>query len=495
VLLFLLISLLFQSPQVNQETEIFDNSFTSQFGVIWNYPDDIISARRDLITFQKVGYTSIHLEQLPAVNIIELLNQFDFDVSIMLPVKHLTLSRLKETAPNIEVQLFDYSFYLKDYKCVKKIGLFSTGQVYSEEMAKEFLAFYNSQMNSFPFSLFYVHKETIENTIPNEIPWFVLSHAEKKLPIYKENRIKAVLYADKDTVISNRQLQNLVNDAKGKLIFLPSDLILNSGFRDKQEKEIVNFIRYPGHIIPIEEIIAKPNNPDYLVMMFWLCVIVFGLHFSIDPNFRKSISRYFFAHGFFASDIMENRVRFRLSSLIAAITQSVLTGTLSILLFNYILSDDSILVITDYFPYMEFWTHNLVGLFFFGFLHHFLIIIIQVIWLFVGFKEFKSIMQPTTLIIWPQVLNFFIAVIIVNAFFNNLDGLWIGAFYLLYLFVIFIAFILACRDVFSAGKKVSGIDNLKTTIPYLISLLLFVSIYLVMSGFYDAAGLAYHLSQ
>jgi len=493
VLLLLLISLLFQSPATKLEAEKLDSSFVSHFGVIWNFPDDIITARRELITFQKVGYTAIHLEQLPPVNVLELLNQFDFDISIMLPLKHLTLSRLKASSTQIEVQLYDYSYYLKDYQRVKQVGLYTTGQVYSKEMAKELLAFYNSQKDSFPFSMFYVHIETIENTIPKEIPWFVLSHGEKKIPIYKEDRIKAILFADKDTLITNRQLQNLVHDAKGRIIYLPSDLVLNSSFRDKQEQEIVNFIKYPGHIIPIEKNIEEPNNPDYLVMMFWLCVLVFGLHFSIDPNFRKSISRYFFAHGFFATDIMENRVRFRLSSLIAAITQSVLTGTLSILLFNYILSSDSIEVITDYFPYMEFWTHNLVGLFFFGFLHHFLLIMILVIWLFAGFTEFKSIMQPATLVIWPQALNFFIAVIIVNAFFNDLDGKWIGAFYLLYLFVIVVSFILACKDVFTAGKKVSPKDHFKTTVPYLAIVLLFVSVYLVIIGFYDAAGLAYHL--
>ncbi len=493
MLFFLLISLLFHSPTTKLEAETMDSLFVSQFGVIWNYPDDIIAARRELITFQKTGYSSIHLEQLPPVHILELLNQFDFEVSIMLPIKHLTLSRLMATAPQIEMQLYDYSFYLKDYNRVRQVGLFTTGQVYSEEMSKELVAFYTSMATLFPLPLFYVQKETSENKIPDQIPWFVLSHAEKKFPIYNEKRIKAVLYADKDTIITNRQLQNLVNGAKGRIIFLPSDLVLNSSFRNKQEQEIVNFIKYPGHIISIEKKSEKPNNPDYLVMMFWLCVLVFGLHFSIDPNFRKSISRYFFAHGFFATDIMENRVRFRLSSLIAAITQSVLTGTLSILLFNYILTDDSIEVIADYFPYMEFWTHNLLGLFFFGFIHHFLLIMIQVFWLFAGFKEFKSIMQPATLILWPQVLNFFIAIIIVNAFFNDLGGIWMGTFYLLYLFVIVISFILACNDVFSAGKKTSFKDHFKTTVPYLIVVLLFVSVYLVMSGFYDAAGLAYHL--
>ena len=150
MLLLLLISLLFQSPATKLEAEKLDSSFVSHFGVIWNFPDDIITARRELITFQKVGYTAIHLEQLPPVNVLELLNQFDFDISIMLPLKHLTLSRLKASSTQIEVQLYDYSYYLKDYQRVKQVGLYTTGQVYSKEMAKELLAFYNSQKDSFP---------------------------------------------------------------------------------------------------------------------------------------------------------------------------------------------------------------------------------------------------------------------------------------------------------------------------------------------------------
>jgi hypothetical protein len=494
VLFLLLLVLFFQSNPASLDPIEIDEVKPAQFGVIWNYPEDEISARRELITFQKVGYSAILLKQLPSLNLLELLNQFDFDVSVMLPVVNLTVSRLQESKASLEAQLYDYSFYLKDYTCIKDVGLFNNGQVYSEEFSRNFEQFYTLQKETFPFRIFYVHKETSENILSDSIPWFVLTRGEKKLPIFKENRVKAILFSEKDSVISNRQLQNLVIQANGKIIYLPSDLVLNGSFRAKQEREIVNYIKFTGHLIPIEYKAEIPNKPDYLVMLFWLCVLVFGLHFSIDPNFRKSISRYFFAHGFFATDIMENRVRFRMSSLIAAITQSVLSGTLIILLFNYILTEESILVINDYFPYMKLWTYNLVGLFLFGFLHHFLLIIIQVIWVYAGFSEFKNIMQPATLVLWPQVLNFFIAVIIVNAYFNNLSGKWIGVFYLIYLFVIIISFLLACNDVFSAGKKVIPFDHLKTTIPYITIVILFLMVYLVLSGFYDATGLAFHVS-
>lgn len=470
----------------------------AQFGVVWSIPNDPITARKELILFQKIGFTDLLVKQLPSTEYLDLIEQFDFGVSISLPNQFLTTTSIQDEFPRLIDQIYDYSYYLNNYKKIKKLGIFDNGQIYSKSFAKALDSLIH-QVNPKPFDFFFTHPFTRENQCFSSIEWYV--YFDK----YDLTRTKLTPCADSSVASfiidihsfhdwSNRVLQSSVSLAKGKPIYIPSNIVLNPAFDSLYANQITDFIKYPGHLITMKSEPILEEHPDYLVMIFWLCVIVFGFHFSIDPNFRKSISRYFFAHSFFAGDIMENRVRFSTSTIIASLTQAVLSGMLSILLFSYILNSKSVEAVQWYYPYLSHWTSSLILLFLFGFTHHLAIILIQVVWLYFSFEEFKSIFQPATLIIWPQVINFFLSIVIVNSYFNSINGYFIGAMIGLYIAVIFGTYFLACRDIFNGGRKVTRMDHLKTTIPYSIGLIVSVMFYLWGNGFFDVVNLSYHLS-
>lgn len=465
-----------------------------RFGVVWDAPTDLNSAKKELFYFQKAGFRNLMIQGIVPLDIIDLIDMYDFDVLVNLPNRFLTNSNFKEDSHFLEAQIFDFYYYYKPYKSVKGIGLFKYGQVYNENYVDKIIRSKEKTSSSVDIPFYYLHEQS-----PNDL---LVNSSLQRYIIYNENDLRnsliekpfsGLIYTPSSGDISAKEFQQLVYIAQEKPVFFSSELVFSDSAQVDLKTWMNQFLKDSGTLLPLKNVEIQEDQPTYLIVIFLGCLLVFGLQFFIEPNFRKSVSRYYFAHGFFANDILDNRVRFSISSVIILLTQAVLAGMISMLIFKHILTPLGLQALSEHLSYFKLWVPNIITQFSFGFIHFILITLLQILWLYFAFKDFKSPFQAAPLILWPQLLNLIVAIVLVNAFLNSLSGLWIIIFSLIYITVLIGSFFLACKDAFMAGKRVTFLDHFKSTLPYLILLVFMFGYFFYKTGLYDYLGLAYRL--
>lgn len=465
-----------------------------RFGVEWKVPQDANQAQKELTYFQKNGYQDILIKGIIPLDILDVLDRYDFDVHVLCELSYLTPIKLRQNNDRFEVLLLDYHYYYKNYDKIKSIGIFEFGSVYKNSFSNDIQSLLYRIQSTVTRELFYIHQPDSTDKLQHiGLHQFLTIHENTHLASLPNSSFDALVYRDKAETLTARRFQEIVFSSAGRPIFFPSELIFHETKQSEISDWILTFLKDSSNLLELKAPRSERSHPDYLVILFWSCVVLFGLHNSFEPNYRKSVSRYFLAHAFFATDIMDNRVRLAFSAGLAGLVQSSLAGMMSLLFFEHILSDLGLQALTTEFPYLTYFVSTKMGQFLFGFIHYSLLTGLLIVWLFIVFSDFKSIHQPATLILWPQLMNLLLSVLVVNAFFNNVSGFWIIVFSVLYLIVVFFSYFFALLDIFKSGRKAKGMDWLKTGIPYFVILVGFIGFYLYFVGFYDMLELAYHL--
>jgi hypothetical protein len=465
-----------------------------RFGVDWSVPIDANQAQKELSYFQKNGYQDILIKGIIPIDVLDVLDRYDFDVHVLSDLSYITSFKIEQNKVPYEVSLLDYFYYYKPYECIKSLGLFEFGAVYNDSFSDAIQALSYRIKPTVTKDLFYIHQPDSIDKLQNKgFKRFLTIYEHTDLKNITDTEFEGLVYRDQIEQLSARKFQEIIFVSGGKTIFFSSELIFNEQKQAELSSWITTFLKDSSSLLELKATETKESHPDYLVILFWACVVLFGLHYSFEPNYRKSVSRYFLAHAFFASDIMDNRVRLSFSASLAGLVQSSLAGMMSLLFFEHILSDVGLDALTSEFPYLSYFVYSKLGQFLFGFIHYSLLTGILIVWLHVVFSDFKSVHQPATLILWPQLTNLFLSILVVNAFFNSVSGFWIIVFSVLYLLVVFFSYYFALLDIFKSGRKTRTTDWLKTGIPYSFILIGFIGFYLYYIGFYDMLVLAYHL--
>lgn len=465
-----------------------------RFGVEWKVPNDANQAQKELTYFQKNGYQDILIKGIIPLDILDVLDRYDFDVYVLSELSYVTPKKLEQNSERFEVLLLDYYYYYKNYDKIKSIGIFEFGSVYKSSYSHAVQSLLYRIQSTVTLPFFYIHQPDSTDKLQHiGLHRFLTIHENTNLASLPKASFDALIYRDKAETLTARRFQEIVFSSAGRPIFFSSELIFNDAKQSEISDWVLTFLKDSSNLLELKAYSTKRSHPDYLVILFWSCVVLFGLHYSFEPNYRKSVSRYFLAHAFFATDIMDNRVRLAFSIVLTGLVQASLAGMMSLLFFEHILSDLGLQALSAEFPYLTYFVSTKMGQFLFGFIHYSLLTGLLIVWLYIVFSDFKNIHQPATLILWPQLVNLFLSILVVNAFFNQVSGFWIIVFSVLYLFVVFFSFFFALLDIFKSGRKTKGTDWLKTGIPYFILLVSFIGVYLYFIGFYDMLELAYHL--
>ncbi|TNE72999.1 hypothetical protein EP331_05745 [bacterium] len=465
-----------------------------RFGVLWDVPTDAIEAKKDISYFQKNGYQELMINGIVPVDVMDLINRYDFVVHINLGHSFLTNTILHNQKDAIEAELYDFYYYYRTYDCIQSYGIFTYGSVFDESFANGIQVLKNRIASTVKQPLYYIHQPDSTDLLHTFNFDRYLNYSPKITYSSSElTEFEGLIYSGNAELFTSRVFQDMVYQSNGKTIFIPSSIVF-----DEQKQEMLNtwilaFLKDTKSLLELDPLKTEQNHPDYLVFLFWCCVVIFGSHYSFEPNYRKSVSRYFLAHPFFSADIMDNRVRISFSTILAGFVQMILAGMMTLLFFDHILSPLGQQAFVHEFSYFDYFSGSKFGIFIAGMVQYALFMSVQIFWLYFTIKDFKSIFQPATLLFWPQLINLFISIIVVNAFFNQVSGFWILIFSMMYLFMVLFSFFFALNDVMKSGRKTTTKDLLKTAVPYFIILIYSFTFYFSNIGFYDMLELAYHL--
>ncbi|MDX1641872.1 MAG: hypothetical protein R3220_09265 [Balneolaceae bacterium] len=192
----------------------------------------------------------------------------------------------------------------------------------------------------------------------------------------------------------------------------------------------------------------KPQNPNLNWPIIFLVVIwgSFIIHYKYQPIYSASLPRYFFNHSFFVHDVMENRIRSSLPSIVVLIQHTLLTGLIFYLIADAFISKTGYQALVTHYPalfYPGFEPLSLIALgLFIAFFSH----VISIAWLHVFNKNFQRLNQTINFYSWPLHINLIIVTLVL--YFVQLSDAhnWLIVAAIAYFMVWFFSFTIAAID-------------------------------------------------
>lgn len=162
---------------------------------------------------------------------------------------------------------------------------------------------------------------------------------------------------------------------------------------------------------------AEPDSPpsvNWSVILLLVIWVSFALHYRNQPIYSQSVTRYFTNHGFFVSDVMENRLRNVMPGINLLTQHALLTGLFLYVSAQVLVSPQGLNILEYYFPALFIVDGEpLLSLFLFGILFAIILQGISVIWIFLLNRQLTSFSQILNLYSWPLHLNLLIVTFLV----------------------------------------------------------------------------------
>ncbi len=213
------------------------------------------------------------------------------------------------------------------------------------------------------------------------------------------------------------------------------------------------------------------NVRESILVIFLLILwVTIAIHYSFEPNYRKSLVRFFTTHHFFVDDVMEHLTRLSNSNFIAFITQTFIGGMFVYTLAQTAFTTTGFRALIFHYPLLGFLDHSMLSLFFLGLAGVLIYNLVCIAWVYFGVTGIEFPGQAITLYTWPQHLNFILITIMVTLLLSGSPVFIIYVLGLLFIFVVLSSFYLSAFDTARYSKS-SFLQHLKTTIPHFIIVL------------------------
>ncbi len=245
-------------------------------------------------------------------------------------------------------------------------------------------------------------------------------------------------------------LQDVLNEL---LEFDDSIIIFPAGwFFERIEKQPDLALLFSVHIrgnevtfpLPVDDMRFPDPNPG--VILLFLILAIFVIHYRYQPTYPFFVVRYFFNHPFFVTDIMENRLRNSTPGLVMLFKHAALNGLFFFCLGSYFISESGWNWLTTFYPAIFWNTFPGLTLIILGIITAILAHFISLAWIYLLNKSLKSPVQVIHLYAWPLSLNLIFAAFLVMLVQVNASLFWVLIVAAFFVIVWFTAFNVAAID-------------------------------------------------
>ncbi|AXJ01599.1 hypothetical protein CYPRO_2357 [Cyclonatronum proteinivorum] len=281
--------------------------------------------------------------------------------------------------------------------------------------------------------------------------------------------------------------------AQGYGIFLTDYNNLQAYIDDDESTfaEIMSgFTAHSNPAIPLpeaEEVMPAINYSVLLVVLLWLS---FAVHLRYNPNYNRTVGRYFLSHTFLIDDILRRHILLSGSIFIVFVQLSVMWGVFSLSFTTAYLGASGMQVLTYYFPLFS----SEVILFgagaFFGALFN------GILWVWLILSCFRNdvVSMSGTLLFWPMHAGLLLLLLLLTFQGAGAGSLAMLIVALLFLGVQLAAFIVASLAFSRQPSLKPGPHILATLLPYIVLMSILILFFIRESTLFGIFRLAFWLN-
>lgn len=465
------------------------------YGIKWDVPDEESRAKKELTLFQQTGITHLMVEGIVPYNLMDIISAFDFDITVQLPYIYIIEDEFRDHYLTIAEDYKDYSIYYDEFSDVTALSLFYVADLSNENLYNllpELAKIYPTRFDLTYVQIPALNSSAIASDDKISPVWLTIAPRDMKHEHVSDSK-RFILFEDEEYSYSH--LSRFIEQTDGGLIYL-TDAYFWSGLEAELPVDSVISATIQDANKLFDRTSEKKENeyPNLIIFSLVFTILIFGVHYGFEPNYRKSLSRYFGAHIFFVDDIGERRIRLGTSLLLVMLVQALLFAIAKTFFLQYTLTPLQHEILTSHLPWLTFASTTFFGSLILNGVVMLLFMLICGLWIYLAFPTLQQIYQSFLLFLWPLHLTIPVVFLYVISVLTNVSEFLSASLIVLYLIIVFGSFILTFFDMIRIEKKTSlPVIYLTTFIPYLI-ILSVVLLYLFPSFYiYDLIGMIFSL--
>jgi len=358
-------------------------------------------------------------------------------------------------------------------------GIIQLSEIQSSKLAVQLKPILAQLRDSIRSPIYYIYSERFQDTRNQAAGLFdfsILQINEKTdlaaIPDLITSKTRGIYFDPLSSDYYNlRHLQSLfqtVRDDSIIVLYLNGKWLQNTLTNHSTFKSVITAYATESNAVFSNPPVGHPPvSPGYTIIVLIVIWLITAIHYGFEPNYRKSIIRYFGYHRFFVDDIQERVLRFSNSNVIVILIQALTGALFLITFFRFFISETGFQAITAHYPALDFLGGSDVQLFFIGFVAITIFNLVGSLWIFISSPDFQQYNQVLTLFLWPQHLNLLLLSLLVTfttAYQSPFIIYFCGIFYVI---VLLSSFLTASTDVYLYTQN-KGIFLIKTVLPYLV---------------------------
>lgn len=380
-------------------------------GVIWQPPVSVTQARAEIELMRQHGISHVYTTDVPSDELLQILRNYQIHLLVQHPIKYLTTWHLEHHRQELKTEIQQNWNRLRAYPFLSGYSLFFEGAIHRPDFIglvselrppgmSDQLAFYSSDVE--PPSGY---------SIPMSRLGLVQSIGEAKFLAMSNQNLSYLVFVTPTGTQDIGQWYDLLKSPGSGRLYLTSDILfVDAEYHTSLLKLIKDIQSDPEYLLPIVPISDEENKDGYSILFFLVIVVVFGIHYTFDPTYRKSLQRFFLSNRIFVDDLVQRRAKLTFSNYIVILYVAVLSGTFLMALTEFKVSTSGVELLSHFLPILTTENVLLFG-FFTGILISIVVMAFLIPWGAYMNKGTTHFMSYVTIILWPNHLLFVLVVL------------------------------------------------------------------------------------
>lgn len=426
-------------------------SAQSRFGIDWQQTGPGTANIKQLEQLKNEGFSSIIIHGKLNRPVLQFLQQNSFRIYVQFPYSYLTDNQITGDLASIlnkDLALIDYYDSLR---AVKGYILFREGQLKDHDF-KDWLQVINGDLAKHTNkSLLFISSYRL-TSLPNGSTSYLYRTDLTNGNLLDSTLARNLLYLDPAAVkrFSLRKLNDLLTHNQETInipVFFPYEWYSSVAGRQPAIKDMIRIYASDAHaVFPTP---PSPENPppiNWIVLLLIIGWVIFAVHFNFEPNYRKSVIRYFGYHSFFIADISERLDRMTVSNLIVLGLISLSGGIMFYALSLYFFTDNGLQALSSHIPILHLFGHSWIIFFFIGTLVTLLYNLLCYLLLTLLSLNINNVSQILTIYLWPQQIILLVVSTMVPVILSGAPKVFVIILTLIFFLVITTSFYMAATD-------------------------------------------------
>lgn len=373
-------------------------------GLVWTLPASEAQARVELERISSLGFEHLIVIGTPSAPTYAVMETLGIRAVVQVPLFYLTPFSAGQRETAIASQLDEMWGTAGNYALLQGISVFWEGSAFNPELLRRAAEWRPGSARD--DMLFYV-----ASMPPPE--GYSIPH--RRLPLaYRPDKAldEARRFPDAPLVVVPKEGEHgplhdwyrlLSSQGEGRVYF-PAAYVLNSEGWPTEFTGLVQALRNdPDFVMPRSDEDTGHPESGYSVLLYVILLITVGMHYAIDPTYRKSINRFFQSNRFFVDDLVNRRLKLSISNYIVAAQLCLLYGIAAMAFAEFGLSEAGIWMVGHFLPihsYEAVMAMFLVA----GTVLGIVLCLLLILWGGFMNRDHCQINHYATILLWPQQL-------------------------------------------------------------------------------------------